>query len=75
MQKCTVPKLDHLNQLFRSGAFDELESQLDLFLKKNPGDLNALNLLGLVEYNRGNITIALDIFEKLHKKDPTNPFF
>lgn len=68
-----VANFDNLVDLFKAGSLKDLEPQLELYLQIKPNNLDALNLLGLLEKKKGNVNKALQIFEDLHKKHPNAP--
>lgn len=50
-----------------AGKFREAEEILKTALKKNPEDITGKTLLGLTYYRSGQLTKALEIFERLSK--------
>jgi putative PEP-CTERM system TPR-repeat lipoprotein len=61
--------LEHLQRKDFSGAIQAA----DLYKWRNPGEINALNVLGGVYMEAGQLVQALETFEKALKLDPGNP--
>ena len=75
MQRSSAPKLSSLVALFHKRSFTQLEPLLSLFLRENPGNMDALNLLGLTKKEKGHVLQANPIFTSLCETYPKNPAF
>lgn len=70
MKNADQPTIESLKKLFLQNSISELSQRLDQFLSAKPNDLDALNLLGLLEQRKGNVEEARRIFEQLYEKNP-----
>lgn len=50
--------------LHRQGRLDEARAQYELALRSRPRQFDALHLLGLIEFQRGDLERALDLFDQ-----------
>ena len=61
--------------LHRAGDLDNAEKSYRDILRAEPGNPDALHLLGLVRRQRGDLESALDLLKKACVERPSNPLF
>lgn len=59
-------------QHYRSGNLQQAEVMCERILKKQPGDVNILHLLGIINYQRGNYNKAIKYIKKVLQFNPND---
>ena len=62
----------HAEELIQSGRLDEAKNIIDEQLLRDPSDIKAYNLLGIIFTNEKNYTEALDAFQQALKLNPNS---
>ncbi|HZQ95538.1 MAG TPA: tetratricopeptide repeat protein, partial [Candidatus Sulfotelmatobacter sp.] len=68
-----APGLRQIEQLIQRGQLDEARNLIEDQLKRDPANVEAYNLLGIVFTNQKDYARALDAFQQALKIDPVSP--
>ncbi len=71
IDKAIQSAIEHYNK----GNLEQAETLSRKILTKKPKHVDALNLLGLIFYERNNYDVAIDYIQKALRYDPANPYF